>query len=150
MKNSLEYTRDYYAKNKKRLNENRKRYLLSHPEKAQEYRDKWRASRRLTMIQARFLALHILSKQHGKQEPACNCCDEKQIEFLTIDHIIPVAKTKEKRLDGRTLFYRIATGKLDEKSLSNLQVLCWNCNAGKHTNPFCPHIVPRSIPMLGG
>jgi 5-methylcytosine-specific restriction endonuclease McrA len=150
MTNSRQYTREYYAKNKDRLNEGRKQYLRSHPEKAEAYRLRWLGFARLRMLQARLLALNILSNRHGRTEPQCNCCGERQAEFLTIDHIIPIAHSKEKRIGNRTLFYQIATGKLPEKILSNLQVLCWNCNAGKRTSLNCPHIAPRPIPVMGG
>jgi hypothetical protein len=65
----------------------------------------------------------------------CNCCNEKNINFLCIDHI-----------NGNGNKHRIESGSHDLYSwlLKNnlpigFQVLCYNCNLNKHNNNICFH-----------
>ena len=64
----------------------------------------------------------------------CACCDEKQILFLSVDHVNNDGY--KKRLKGYD-FYRsiIRDGYPD-----TYQLLCRNCNWGKQINGgICPH-----------
>jgi hypothetical protein len=79
----------------------------------------------------------------------CVCCNEKHIEFLTIDHIDGAGSKHRnellkikgwKRKDdsfGGTDFYLWL--KNNEYPKDNYQVLCFNCNAAKHIYGICPH-----------
>lgn len=63
----------------------------------------------------------------------CACCGEKEIMFLTIDHI---------NNDGFKALVRtnIHSWIIRNNFPVNLQVLCWNCNCGKAINKgTCPH-----------
>ncbi len=63
-----------------------------------------------------------IAKLGGK----CSVCGEVDYIVLQIDHIIPVAKTKEKRRAGPELYSKILKNQQD-----NVQVLCANCHARK-------------------
>lgn len=65
---------------------------------------------------------------------ACVCCGYTLVEFLTLDHITPLAESGEKVPIGNR-YYHIAEKGYD----NNLQVLCYNCNLGKKTGCECPH-----------
>ena len=69
--------------------------------------------------------------------PKCNCRSEAQIAFLTIDHIVPIRRKRDK--DGNrngVLHY----AKLRMQGYpTGFQVLCFNCNCAKAANPVCPH-----------
>ncbi len=74
----------------------------------------------------------------------CACCWEKELVFLTMDHINNDGKAERKKFKGssyamyahmRDLFY-----KDKEQAQSRYQILCWNCNMGKqHSDGTCPH-----------
>lgn len=72
----------------------------------------------------------------------CACCGETMAEFLTLDHINNDGAAERKQLSGRKDwggrdFYLIL-----KKSNwpTGYQVLCRNCNWGKHVNGgVCPH-----------
>lgn len=68
----------------------------------------------------------------------CNCCSENQIEFLTIDHVYGGGNQHRKRGGGggETLY-----GKLKKCGFpkDEYQLLCMNCNWGKHLLGTCPH-----------
>lgn len=68
----------------------------------------------------------------------CECCGERNIKFLTLDHIDGGGSQKrlQRRLFGSG-FYRII---IKEGFPSGLRILCYNCNCGRNTNAgICPH-----------
>ena len=69
----------------------------------------------------------------------CYCCGEKEILFLTIDHI-----NNDGKKDRDGYFYnRLRKGDIRK----DLQVLCFNCNLGKSVNGgVCPHISVNRLP----
>lgn len=84
----------------------------------------------------RKLRIKILVMSHYcKGDPICQCCGEKNIIFLTIDHIIPVSRGGDAR-PLTTLIYFLYI----QKFPTGYQVLCYNCNMGKRVSEKCPHI----------
>lgn len=74
----------------------------------------------------------IVLKHYGA---ACACCGEATQEFLTIDHVNGDG-ARRRRTDQGAMWYRriIAQG-----FPTDLQILCWNCNAAKAYWGTCPH-----------
>lgn len=73
----------------------------------------------------------------------CVCCGEREIAFLTIDHVISGVPESPR---GGTTFYRW----LEKNAYPvGFQTLCFNCNDGKHHRPHCPHQVPV-VPVTSG
>lgn len=70
----------------------------------------------------------------------CACCGETERLFLTIDHINNDGKEDRKRLGffhHGAKFYKWLK---DHQWPAGYQVLCSNCNHGKHrNNGVCPH-----------
>ncbi len=71
--------------------------------------------------------------------PACACCGEDRLVFLTLDHI-DGGGNAERRMAGHRggpQWYRLLrrTG-----YPPGLRVLCWNCNFAVHRG-VCPHSV---------
>lgn len=87
----------------------------------------------------RIMRQQVLS-HYSQGKMCCACCGERGIEFLTIDHIIPVRRknndvSKNRNTVGTGLYARLrATG-----FPSGYQVLCFNCNCAKRTSGECPH-----------
>jgi hypothetical protein len=72
----------------------------------------------------------------------CVCCSESHPLFLTLDHINNDGAQHRKSINcgkgrGGTKFYAW----VKRNNFPNtLQLLCWNCNCGKHRNGgTCPH-----------
>ena len=67
---------------------------------------------------------------------ACGCCGEDRIEFLTIDHIVPVGSTPK-------LPERCGSGLLrwlkKQGFPSGFRTLCYNCNCSLGHHGYCPH-----------
>ena len=112
--------REYYAKNKSkllpRINKN-------------------------SRIRRKKLKIEILTeyskKKSGALKPTCACCGEDFHEiFLSLDHIIPKSRNKQKRdPPGYLLYVRLKK----EGFPDGFQVLCFNCNTAKGTLEHCPH-----------
>ena len=68
----------------------------------------------------------------------CACCGETEWLFLTIDHINNDGAERRKTEHGSgTTFYRWLR---NNDYPEDFQVLCYNCNLGKHRNGgVCPH-----------
>jgi hypothetical protein len=71
-------------------------------------------------------------------ENKCNCCDENILCFLAIDHIDGGSNEHRKNIGkaGSGFYKWLITNNFPE----GFQVLCHNCNMGKHLNGgVCPH-----------
>lgn len=66
----------------------------------------------------------------------CACCGEKEIHFLTIDHINGGGTKHFKEIGMGTSFYRWL---INNKFPPGFQVLCFNCNCAKGHFGICPH-----------
>lgn len=81
---------------------------------------------------------------YGNGKLSCVCCGEKELKFLTIDHIIPrkSLKENEQKLSGFALYKNLRQNNFPK----GFQTLCWNCNSGKALNKgTCPHKEQKSI-----
>lgn len=71
----------------------------------------------------------------------CNCCGETQLCFLSLDHINNDGAAHRKEIDSKRReapqMYRWVKR---NNYPSGFQVLCFNCNHGRHINGgVCPH-----------
>ena len=72
----------------------------------------------------------------------CACCGESEKMFLTVDHINNDGARQKRSLNlGRSNFssYKFQSWLINKKR-PGIQILCFNCNCGKHRNKgICPH-----------
>ena len=73
---------------------------------------------------------------YSNGEPRCICCGEKNIEFLTLNHINGWRKYKGSSQRGGMKLYRHLIRKGFPK---NFNVMCINCNASLGWFGYCPH-----------
>lgn len=64
----------------------------------------------------------------------CACCGEKELGFLTLDHIHGGGKQHRLR-EGARIYNSLKRNKWP----SGYQVLCMNCNWGRRLTGTCPH-----------
>lgn len=87
--------------------------------------------------QQNFLLKIEVMKHYG--DGKCQCCSEKIIHFLSIDHINENGAEHRREIGNRTgiSFYQwLKTNNFP----SGYQTMCHNCNTGKHINKgICPH-----------
>jgi hypothetical protein len=73
----------------------------------------------------------------------CVCCGERITQFLTIDHINNDGYL-ERRNTGIRGGYRWYQQLLAKPKREDLQILCYNCNNGRHrNNGICPHFTAK-------
>ena len=70
---------------------------------------------------------------------SCACCGEAQVLFLTIDHVNNDGAAHRSKIgNGSSNLY---TWLIKNGFPERFQVLCSNCNLGKHLNGgVCPHV----------
>lgn len=76
---------------------------------------------------------------------ACACCGVTELEFLTLDHVSENGSAHRKELQrlqsGRHTGWYIFKWLIENNFPEGYQVLCFNCNVGKHRSKTnqCPH-----------
>lgn len=71
----------------------------------------------------------------------CACCGEAERPFLTFDHKNNDGAAHRRVIGSGHIFYRWM---IDNDFPDSIQVLCFNCNSGKHNNGgVCPHEFSR-------
>ena len=107
----------------------------------QYYRDYHRANReRIIKRQRNYrvkLRLEVLS-HYSNGELKCDCCGERQIEFLTIDHIKGDG-AKHRKTIGATGGMKIYLWLRKQGYPKGYRVLCYNCNQSYGFYGYCPH-----------
>lgn len=85
----------------------------------------------------------------------CNCCGEKELKMLCLDHINNDGNVHREQIKGPNFKTGTRTGSLMYNWIIKnnypplFQVLCFNCNMAKHLNGgVCPH--KTSVTDAGG
>jgi hypothetical protein len=71
----------------------------------------------------------------------CACCGEREIGFLSFDHINNDGAAQRNSIAPGYHFYR----HLVKNKPSDIQILCHNCNMAKQFYGVCPHHVAAMI-----
>lgn len=121
-----EYKVNYYQKHRAEILLKRKKFRDANPELISERKQKERKR----------IKLKILS-YYSNSTLRCACCGEKQLEFLTIDHIHGGGTQQRKMYGtGSRLYDRLKAQNFPD----GYRVLCFNCNSGRSINGgICPH-----------
>lgn len=107
-----------------------------------EYSQKWYANNREKVIKQkvsgnlkyRRLARLDCIAHYSNGKNCCDCCGEKNIEFLAIDHIDGGGGKHRKILKEYIPLY------LKKKGFpKGFRILCHNCNMSKGFYGYCPH-----------
>jgi len=131
-----EIHRKYYLKNKEKIakynreNPNRKIYW-------KKYNDKRNKEEFTKYKRAWTLKYKMLAMKHycNSDIPFCNCCGEKEIKFLTIDHINGGGSKHRKSINNN----RICHWLFKNNYPKGFRVLCMNCNFSRGKYGYCPH-----------
>ena len=81
------------------------------------------------------LKLNVIRAYGGK----CACCGEKEVDFLTLDHIHGDGGVERKlihRKGNRDIMSRLRREGFPK---GRYRILCWNCNCSIGIRGFCPH-----------
>ena len=112
---------------KKICSECKKKYFKNYYENNKE---KFIEPAKLRSRKSRLKCLNHYS--NGKYK--CDCCGEKEIKFLTIDHINNDG-TKHRKEIGQNITFWLIKNNFPK----GFQILCYNCNNAKRIYGKCPH-----------
>ena len=76
---------------------------------------------------------------YGGIPPKCQCCEEKEIKFLSIDHINGGGNKHRKTITKSGKGGNMHWWLLKHNFPKGFQVLCHNCNMAKGFYGNCPH-----------
>ncbi len=132
----------HYDKNKDEINRKRREQNKSPEviERKKKYEKEWRKNNKEKMIEYnkiygkkyRDKNRELVFNHYGKK---CSCCGEKELKFLSIDHINGNGEKHRKEI-----YRNINTWLVKNNYPKGFQVLCFNCNWGRYkNNGVCPH-----------
>lgn len=133
------YMKAYHAAHRDRKNELNRNY---HAEKTRSNPLWVKTERERTKEYWRRLRLEIMDAYGGRR---CACCGESNQMFLSVDHINGDGAQHRRQLGYTTGNGRGGSSRTMQWIKQNnfppgFQVLCFNCNHGKHVNGgTCPH-----------
>lgn len=81
---------------------------------------------------------HTVLEHYSNATFACECCHEREYQFLAIDHVYPVGRKPKNGAprSGPTLYRWLINNGFPD----GYRVLCHNCNLGRSINGgVCPH-----------
>lgn len=129
----------YYFRHLEKERARCKKYRLEHLDQIRERQREYRKQNKEKIKEYhRKLKLDVFGF-YSNGVPICVCCGEKQLEFLTIDHIYNDGnkmRKEHKHRSGNTFYQWIQNNNYPD----GLQVLCFNCNVAKGKLGKCPHI----------
>lgn len=118
----------YYQKNREVEKSKARIYYERHGDVVRAKAREWAHKLRMDVL---------IAYSKGKLE--CNCCGEREIKFLTIDHINNNGaihrRTISKHRNGGAWLTKLRTANYPP----GFQVLCYNCNCSKGRYGKCPH-----------
>lgn len=137
------YRKDYYQNRKEDIKKKRRDYVASNPEKVSTYNQQYFKNHPGAFVIAerksrRKLKEDAVARLGGK----CVCCGEKEMEFLTVDHVNGGGKKHREDLKkaGKSPTQAIYRELRDAADVSMYRLLCWNCNSSAHFgNGICVH-----------
>lgn len=152
---------DWYSRNSEKGCESSKRFreslrtkgLCLDCGKVEPLPDRWRCRKCLDKSKIRTRAyVHVRQQRHDILRlevfghyggPHCACCGERMLLFLSLDHIENDGAAQRKVLRGQNVSQRgihFYSWLRKRGFPPGFQVLCMNCNFGKHRNGgICPH-----------
>ena len=104
-----------------------------------EYHKCWYAKNRVESLRKHKLYYSGIRKKvlsfYGKGDPQCECCGEKILEFLSIDHIGGGGTKHRQKIGFGRIYYWI----IQNNFPNGFRVLCHNCNQAIGLYGKCPH-----------
>ena len=133
--------REWYDKNKERVTTYKKIYRQAHPELKEKhkiwYQNNLHTIRAKNKKRIRKIKIEVLnSYSNGLMQ--CQCCKEKIIEFLTIDHLPNAPHKRNNKNRSGTEFYSWLK---KHNYPEGFRVLCMNCNFSYGKYGYCPHTI---------
>jgi hypothetical protein len=144
----------YRERNREKVNQKMRDWREANREKSREHAREWRNRKIANGTPEEVAAIRAAESEKTKRNQdrqreavygayggyKCNCCDEAEKMFLSIDHVnndgAAMRKANLYRGSGTGFYQWLIKNKFPD----GFQVLCMNCQVGKHKNGgVCPH-----------
>lgn len=140
--NHKAYSHEYYLKNKESEKARGRKYYKEHRiqqlQRMKDWHEKNKEQVNLKMAERRQKYKLLVLSHYGGNPPKCECCEEKNIKFLTIDHIKNNGYEHRKLIGEGSLAMYLWI--IRNNFPKEFRVLCFNCNLGRGINKgICPH-----------
>jgi len=137
-----QYQKDWYAKNPEKQREIKRKWKKQNPWYDEKYyqENKERIAKKAKERADKLRIDALMVYSNG--EMMCECCGERSIEFLTIDHLKNAPHTRNNsKCGGREIFKWLK----DNGYPDGFRVLCMNCNWARGQYGYCPHKEKKEI-----
>lgn len=118
------YMREYYLKNKDKCAKWHHDYIRRHSINRSAYSKSRRQKIRVAVL-----------THYSGELIMCKCCGEKEMKFLSIDHIDGGGNMHRRSIKYASLTEWLYRNKYPK----GYQILCYNCNSAKGIYGICPH-----------
>jgi hypothetical protein len=140
--NHKAYCHEYYLKNRDSEKTRSMKYYKDHRiqqlQRMKIWHEKNKEQINLKMAIRRQQYKFLVLSHYGGNPPKCECCEEKNIKFLTIDHIKNNGYEHRKLIGEGSLAMYLWI--IRNNFPKEFRVLCFNCNLGRGINKgICPH-----------
>ena len=126
------YFRNYYLKNKAKINKYNREYHKTYYKKNSVTQTK-------RVKEKRLLERKQAMSHYSNGTMSCACCKESKYEFLVFDHIKGNGNLHRRSLEKKYDSRHIARYLIKNNFPDGFQVLCYNCNMAKSFYGKCPH-----------
>lgn len=134
-----ERARIWYRKNSKKHSERNMEWAKNNPERIKAIQkkcriknaEKYNAKQKIKRDERK----RIVFEHYGGKSPKCSCCGEKEIKFLSMDHINGGGSKHRKEKNFSNIYYQL----IKEGFPEGFEILCYNCNLAKGFFGKCPH-----------
>ena len=131
-----EHKREYYQKNKEKINAQGRTQYQKDKEKIKErFKLSYQIDPKKYIDRSNKYKNNINIKVKQLLGGKCVCCGENNFAFLTIDHIFNDGAKERQNIQTITLYLKILNNKVDR---SRYRLMCYNCNCARRHGP-CPH-----------
>lgn len=136
------YGAKWYKKNSNKRSIASRKWDELNPEKRKEISANWYAGNKNYKSEEQRIRLlkykTMVVEAYGGR---CSCCGEKEIGFLTVEHL---QKNGESHRKVRGNFYHyLVRNNFPDKDI--LSILCMNCNWIERNGRVCPHRAEKSV-----
>lgn len=130
------YGHKWYHGNKNKRQKGIKEWAQNNPDKIRDNSKRWYADNKAHKLEAQRVRLlgykTLVVEAYGGK---CSCCGEKEIGFLTVEHLGKNGNAHRK-VSGNFYHY-LVRNKFPDKEI--LSILCMNCNWIERNGRICPH-----------
>lgn len=125
-----EYHKEYYLENKEELQKQHKEYNETHKKEIKEYNNIHKDEKK--EYKKNYYKERKIQTFNNLGGCKCAICGNKELSHLTIDHIDETGYLDKKMgYTNYKLYSEIILKTYPQEKLSNLRVLCFNCNCGR-------------------